>query len=186
MPVQFDIQVDPNFKSYELGFLAGSKPATYKRLMSMASVNAARTFSQPIKQEAPRGKTGNLVYGVKARAGRYQKPSAVVGSLFSGRGSSKNPWYRWHVVKGTGGTRTTKNGTFSVRPVRANQFVNRAVENTANQQKAIDAFYKTIEAFYNNSVFHGRILQFRRGSQLRGMGTTARSFFGAIGKAAGL
>lgn len=180
--MEFEIKVDPKFRAYELGFLSGSNPSAYKRLMSFATVNSARTFARPIKDAAPRGKTGNLARGVKAKAGRYARPSGVVGPLFSGRGSQKNPWYRWFVVKGRGGSRTTKNGTFAVKPVRANPFVERVVSDTSNQQRAIDAFYKTIEAFYNDSVFRGRILQFRRGSQARGMGVSGKSFFGMVGR----
>jgi hypothetical protein len=56
------------------------------------------------------------------------------------------------------------------------------VDNSSNEQKAIDAFHNTVEAFYNNSVFRGRILQFRRGGQLAGMGVTAKDFFGMIGR----
>jgi len=184
--IQLTIKVDPSFRALELGFLNGSNPAAYKRLMSFASVNAARTFSKPIKSLAPRGATGNLIKGVKAKPGRYNKPSGVVGPLFAGRGSKKNPWYRWFVTKGTGGTRKTKNGTFYVKAIKPNAFVTRAVEDPANQQRAADAFYKTIEAFYNDKVFKGKILQFRRGGQLQGMGVGAKDFFGAVGKAAGL
>jgi hypothetical protein len=39
------------------------------------------------------------------------------------------------------------------------------VEQSSNQQRAIDAFYATIEAFYNNDVFRNRILRFKRGNQ---------------------
>ena len=170
--INFTLKVDPNFKAFELGFLEGSNPTAYRRLMSMATVNAARTYSKPIKALAPRGKSGNLAAGVKAKAGRYAKPSAVVGSLFSGRGSKKNPWYRWIIVKGTSGKRVTKKGVFAVKPITANKFVN----------KAVDAFHNTVEAFYNNQVFRGRILQFRRGGQLAGMGVTAKDFFGMIGR----
>jgi hypothetical protein len=99
--ISFTLTVDPNYRALELGFLQGSNPSAYKRLMSFATVNAARTYAKPIKDAAPRGKTGNLAAGVKARSGRYSKPSAVVGPLFAGRGSKKNPWYRWLVVKGS-------------------------------------------------------------------------------------
>ena len=180
--INFTLKVDPKFKAFELGFLEGSNPTAYRRLMSMATVNAARTYSKPIKALAPRGKSGNLASGVKAKAGRYAKPSAVVGSLFSGRGSKKNPWYRWIVVKGTSGKRVTKKGVFSVKPITANKFVNKAVDNRTNEQKAVDAFHNTVEAFYNNDIFRGRILQFRRGGQLAGMGVGAKDFFGMIGR----
>lgn len=179
--INFVLKVDPKFRAYELGFLEGSNPTAYRRLMSMATVNAARTYSKPIKAAAPRGKTGNLAAGVKAKAGRYAKPSAVVGSLFAGRGSKKNPWYRWIVVKGTKGKRVTKKGIFAVKPITPNKFVNKVVDNQSNEQKAVDAFHNTVEAFYNNSVFRGRILQFRRGNQGFG-GAVGKQFFGMIGR----
>lgn len=180
--IQFAIKVDPNYEAMRRSFLEASNPSAYKRLMSFASVNAARTFSAPIKAAAPKGKTGNLVRSVKAKSGRYNRPSAVVGPLFAGRGSKKNPWYRWLVTAGTGGTRRTKSGIVSVKSVGARPFVMREVNKPNNQQKAIDAFYNTFEAFFNNEVFRGRILQFRRTSQLQGMGVSAKSFFGMIGR----
>jgi hypothetical protein len=70
----------------------------------------------------------------------------------------------------------------SVKPVAASPFVMREVNNASNQQKAIQAFYNTFEAFFNNDVFRGRILQFRRTSQLQGMGVSANQFFGMIGR----
>ena len=179
--ISFTLQVDPNYRALELGFLAGSNPSAYKRLMSFATVNAARTYAKPIKDAAPRGKTGNLAAGVKARAGRYSKPSGVVGPLFAGRGSKKNPWYRWIIVKGTSGRRRTKRGVVAVKAISANKFVNRVVDNQSHQQKAIDAFHNTVEAFYNNDIFRGRILQFRRGNQGFG-GAAGKEFFGMIGR----
>jgi len=179
--ISFTLQVDPNYRALELGFLQGSNPSAYKRLMSFATVNAARTYAKPIKDAAPRGKTGNLAAGVKARSGRYSKPSAVVGPLFAGRGSKKNPWYRWIVVTGTSGRRKTKRGVFAVKAISPNRFVNRVVDNQSNTEKAIGAFHNTVEAFYNNDVFRGRILQFRRGNQGFG-GAAGREFFGMIGR----
>jgi hypothetical protein len=179
--INFTLKVDPKFKAYELGFLEGSNPTAYRRLMSFATVNAARTNSKPIKAAAPRGKTGNLAQGVRAKAGRYSKPSAVVGPLFAGRGSKKNPWYRWLVVKGTSGRRRTKRGVFGVKAITPNKFVNRVVDNQGYEQKAVDAFHNTVEAFYNNSVFRGRILQFRRGNQ-GFAGAAGKQFFGMIGR----
>lgn len=181
MAISFTLKVDPNFRALELGFLQGSNPSAYKRLMSFATVNAARTYSKPIKDAAPRGKTGNLARGVRAKAGRYERPSAVVGPLFAGRGSKKNPWYRWIVVKGTSGRRKTKRGVFAVKAISPNRFVNKVTDNQSNTVKAIDAFHNTVEAFYNDAVFRGRILQFRRGNQGYG-GAAGKEFFGMIGR----
>ncbi|CAB4184460.1 hypothetical protein UFOVP1573_39 [uncultured Caudovirales phage] len=180
--ISFTLKVDPNYRALELGFLQGSNPTAYRRLMSFATVNAARTYAKPIKDAAPKGKTGNLAAGVKARAGRYSRPSAVVGPLFAGRGSKKNPWYRWILVKGTSGKRKTKNGVVSVKPITANKFVNRVIDNVTYEQKAIQAFHNTVEAFYNDNVFRGKILQFRRGGQLAGMSVKPGEFFGMIGR----
>jgi hypothetical protein len=180
--ISFTLKVDPNYRALELGFLQGSNPTAYRRLMSFATVNAARTYAKPIKDAAPKGKTGNLAAGVKARAGRYSRPSAVVGPLFAGRGSKKNPWYRWILVKGTSGKRRTKNGVVSVKAITANKFVNRVIDNVSYEQKAIQAFHNTVEGFYNDSVFRGKILQFRRGGQLAGMNIKPGEFFGMIGK----
>ena len=181
MAISFTLKVDPNYRALELGFLQGSNPSAYKRLMSFATVNAARTYAKPIKDAAPRGKTGNLAAGVKARAGRYSKPSAVVGPLFAGRGSKKNPWYRWLVVKGTSGRRKTKRGVFAVKAITPNRFVNKVIDNQSNEQRAVQAFHNTMEAFYNDEVFRGRILQFRRGNQGFG-GAAGKEFFGMIGR----
>lgn len=162
-PVKFKITIDESFRALEIGFLKGSNPSAYKRLMTFASVNAGRTFSKPMKAAAPRGKTGNLVRGIKVKSGKYQRPSAVVGPLLGG--GARKPWYRWHVTKGTGGTRRTKMGIVAVRPVQARPFVSQVAEDSSNQQRAINAYYQTIEAFYNDNVFRGRILKFRRGKR---------------------
>ena len=162
-PVKFSITIDESFRALEIGFLKGSNPSAYKRLMTFASVNAGRTFTKPMKAAAPRGKTGNLVRGVKVKSGRYKRPSAVVGPLM-GSGSRK-PWYRWFVTQGRGATRTTARGIVGVRPVAARPFVSQVAEEGTNQQRAINAYYQTIEAFYNDNVFKGRILKFRRGKR---------------------
>ena len=180
--ISFVLKVDPNYRALELGFLQGANPTAYRRLLSFATVNAARTYAKPIKDAAPKGKSGNLAGQVKARAGRYARPSAVVGPLFAGRGSKKNPWYRWIVVKGTSGRRKTKNGVVAVKAITANKFVNRVIDNMTYEQKAVEAFHNTVEAFYNNDVFRGKILQFRRGGQLAGMGVKPGEFFGMIGR----
>jgi hypothetical protein len=180
--LNFRIEVDANYRAYERGFLEGSNPAAYKRLFSFATLNAARTYSKPIKAAAPKGKTGNLIRGVKAKTGRYNRPSAVVGPLYSSRGSTKNPWYRYFVTAGRSGTRRTKNGTFTVKPVGARPFVNDTVKRQENEQRALDAFYKTLEEFYNNQVFKGRILKFRRGSQVGGAVGSVGQFFRSVAK----
>lgn len=162
-PIRFEIKLNKSYRALQLGFLESNNPSAYKRLMSFATLNAARTFSKPMKAAAPRGATGNLKRGVTVKSGRYQRPSAVVGPLL-GKGLNK-PWYRWIITKGHGATRKTKIGSVTVKPVPAKPFVSQVAEDGTNQQNAIDAYYKTFEAFYNNEAFRGRILRFKRGSQ---------------------
>jgi len=161
-PIKFKITIDESFRAAQLGFLKGSNPSAYKRLMTFATVNAGRTYTKPMKAAAPRGKTGNLVRGVKVKSGRYQRPSAVVGPLLAG---ARKPYYRWFVTQGRSGSRTTKLGVVAVKPVAARPFVSQVAENATNEQRAIDAYYKTVEAFYNDNIFKGRIIKFRRGKR---------------------
>ena len=161
-PIKFKITIDESFRAAQLGFLKGSNPSAYKRLMTFATVNAGRTYTKPMKAAAPRGKTGNLVRGVKVKSGRYQRPSAVVGPLFGG---ARKPYYRWFVTQGRSGSRTTKLGVVAVKPVAARPFVSEVAGDGTNEQRAIDAYYKTVEAFYNDNIFKGRILKFRRGKR---------------------
>jgi len=161
-PIKFKITIDESFRAAQLGFLKGSNPSAYKRLMTFATVNAGRTYTKPMKAAAPRGKTGNLVRGVKVKSGRYQRPSAVVGPLLGG---ARKPYYRWFVTQGRSGSRTTKLGVVAVKPVAPRPFVSQVAENATNEQRAIDAYYRTVEAFYNDNIFKGRILRFRRGKR---------------------
>jgi len=160
-----NIKIDKNYRALELGFLEGGDPSAYKRLLSFASLNAARTMSKPMKAEAPKGKTGNLIKSIRVKSGRYNRPSGVVGPLFGTKGSPNRPYYRHFVTSGVSGVRQTKSGPKAVKPIPANPFVMRVANAPANQQRALEAFYKTIEAFYNDQVFRGRILRFRRGNQ---------------------
>jgi hypothetical protein len=160
-----DIKIDKNFRALELGLLEGGNPSAYKRLLSFASLNAARTMTKPMKAEAPKGRTGNLIKSIRAKSGRYNRPSGVVGPLFGAKSSPNRPYYRHFVTSGVSGVRQTKSGPKAVKPIAANPFVMRVANAPANQQRAIEAFYKTIEAFYNDQVFRGRILRFKRGNQ---------------------
>ena len=162
---QLDIKIAKDYRALELGFLQGVSPSSYKRLLSFAALNAARTYAKPMKAAAPKGPTGNLARSVRAKAGRYSRPSGVVGPLYAGKGSGRNPFYRHFVTNGVSGIRRTKTGSVQGRRVNARPFVMNVVEQSSNQQRAIDAFYATIEAFYNNDVFRNRILRFRRGNQ---------------------
>jgi len=160
-----EIKIDKDYRALELGLLEGGNPSAYKRLLSFASLNAARTMSKPMKAAAPRGRTGNLIKSIRAKSGRYSRPSGVVGPLFGSKGSPNRPYYRHFITNGVSGIRQTKSGPKPVRAIRANPFVMRVANAPSNQQRAIEAFYKTIEAFYNDEIFRGRILRFRRGNQ---------------------
>lgn len=160
---------DSNYESLRLGFLAGANPAAYKRLLSVATLNAARTMVNPMRAEAPVGKTtktpGRLRKSVTARRARFNTPAAVVGPR-AGRnraGANGGAWYRWFVTSGISGVRQTKNGPKAVKAVPANPFVTRVSKNEAHQQRAIEATAKTVESFFNNQVFRNTILKFKRG-----------------------
>jgi hypothetical protein len=152
----------------EYGLLKGNNPAAFKRLLSLASLNAVRTMVKPMRDEAPVGRTtpspGRLRKSVTARRGRYQIASGVVGPRAGrNRGSGGGAWYRWFVTSGISGVRQTKNGAKSVKAVPANPFVMRVAKNSSNQARAMEAFSKTVEAYFNNEAFRNTILRFKRG-----------------------
>ena len=161
--------VDSNYTALQLGFLEGANPGAYKRLLSIATLNAARTMVKPMRAEAPVGRTtkspGRLRKSVTARRARFGTPAAVVGPR-AGRsrdGGSGGAWYRWFVTSGISGVRQTKNGPKAVKAVPANPFVTRVSKNPARQQAAIEAMAKTVESFFNNGAFRATILRFKRG-----------------------
>lgn len=153
----------------EYGLLQGNNPAAFKRLLSLASLNSVRTMVNPMRAEAPVGKTtatpGRLRKSVTARRGRYQIASGVVGPR-AGRnraGANGGAWYRWFVTSGISGVRQTKNGPKAVKAVPANPFVMRIANNPTHQARAMEAFSKTIESYFNNEAFRNTILRFKRG-----------------------
>ena len=161
--------VDSNYKALQLGFLEGANPSAYKRLLSIATLNAARTMVKPMRAEAPVGRTtktpGRLRKSVTARRARFNTPAAVVGPR-AGRsrdGGSGGAWYRWFVTSGISGVRQTKNGPKAVKAVPANPFVTRVSKNEAHQKTAMEAMAKTVESFFNNDAFRRTILKFKRG-----------------------
>ena len=160
--------VDSNYKALQLGFLQGANPGAYKRLLSIATLNAARTMVNPMRAEAPVGKTtknpGRLRKSVTARRARFNTPAAVVGPR-AGRnraGVNGGAWYRWFVTSGISGIRQTKNGPKAVKPVPANPFVTRVSKNETRQRSAMEAMAKTVESFFNNEAFRNTILKFKR------------------------
>ena len=160
--------VDKNYEALRLGFLEGSNPSAYKRLLSIATLNATRTMVNPMRAEAPVGKTtqnpGRLRKAVTARRARFGTPAAVVGPR-AGRnraGANGGAWYRWFVTSGISGVRQTKSGPKAVKAVPANPFVTRVSGNSTYQARAMEAMAKTVESFFNNEAFKNTILRFKR------------------------
>lgn len=154
-------QFDRNYDQLRLGFLKGSNPTAFKRLMSFATLNAARTLQKPMRDKAPRGATGNLRKKVLARKARFNNPAAVVGI----KGGRKGVFYGWLVVGGQGTRRTTPNGTFTVKGVKPNRFVDEVVKKRSNIDRAVESYSKTVAAFFNDEPFRKTILKFKRGNQ---------------------
>jgi hypothetical protein len=152
---------DRNYDQLRIGFLKGSNPSAFKRLMTFATLNAARTLQKPIKDKAPKGETGKLQKQIKARKARFNNPAAVVGI----KGGRTGVFYGWLVVGGTGNRRTTKNGTFAVKPVKARPFVADVVKRKTNMDRAVESYSKTISSFLNDEPFRNTILKFKRGNQ---------------------
>lgn len=152
---------DRNYDQLRLGFLKGSNPSAFKRLMSFATLNAARTMQKPMREKAPRGATGNLRKKVLARKARFNNPAAVVGI----KGGRKGVFYGWLVVGGSGTRRTTPNGTFAVKGVRARPFVDQVVKQRSNIDRAVESYSKTVAAYFNDEPFRNTILRFKRGNQ---------------------
>ena len=157
------------FLDLQYGFLQKNNPAAFKRLLSLASLNAVRTMVNPMRSEAPVGKTtanpGRLRKSITARRGRYQVASGVVGPR-AGRnraGANGGAWYRWFVTSGISGVRQTKSGPKAVKAVPANPFVTRVSGNSTYQARAMEAMAKTVQSFFNNEAFRNTILRYKRG-----------------------
>lgn len=136
-----------------LGFLESSNPKKFNAMLQLATLNAARTMIKPVKAKAP-VRTGRLKGAVAARKARQARPASVVGvKAGASRNDKSGAWYRWFVVSGTSGTRTTKSrGTISVKPIRGRDFVKDAVTDSANQARAIEVLNSTIQAFINGVI----------------------------------
>jgi hypothetical protein len=167
--IELSLTVDGNYNKLMLGFLESNNPYAFKRLLNVASLNAARTMVGPMRAEAPVGNTtktpGRLRKSVTARRARFGTPAAVVGPR-AGRnrvGASGGAWYRWFVTSGISGVRQTKNGPKAVKPVRGNPFVMRIAQNQTYLARAVEAYAATAEAYFNNEKFRNTILKFKRG-----------------------
>lgn len=154
-------QFDSNYDQLRLGFLKGSNPSAFKRLASFATLNAARTLQKPMRDKAPRGATGKLKKKVLARKARFNNPAAVVGI----KGGRNGVFYGWLVVGGQGNRRTTPNGTFAVKGVKPQPFIEQVVKQRSNIDRAVESYSKTVAAYFNDEPFRNTILKFRRGNQ---------------------
>jgi hypothetical protein len=159
------IDLGSSFREMELGFLQGANPQAFKRLQSMAVLNAAKTMVGPMKAAAP-VRTGRLKNSVKARRGRYSTPSGVVGPTAGrSRGARGGAWYRWFVTSGTSGVRQTKMGAIAVKPVRPRPFVMKVAKDQTNSDRALESYSATIAAFFNNEAFRNTIIKWKRGKR---------------------
>ncbi len=141
-----------------LGFLESSNPRKFKAMLQLATLNAARTMVKPIKAKAP-VRTGRLRGAIAARKGMNDRPSSVVGvKAGKSRGDMKGAWYRWFVVSGTSGTRTTKaRGKVAVKRIAGRDFVKDAVTEPSVQARAIEVLNNTVMAFLDGKIkFRGR------------------------------
>ena len=156
-----DGQFDSNYDQLRLGFLKGNNPSAFKRLATFATLNAARTLQKPMRDNAPKGKSGKLRKKIVARRARFNNPAAVVGI----KGGRNGVFYGWLVVGGTGNRRQTKNGTFVVKGVQAKPFIDQVVKKRSNIDRAVESYSKTVAAFLNDDAFRNTILKFKRGNQ---------------------
>ena len=141
-----------------LGFLESSNPRKFRAMLQLATLNAARTMVKPVKAKAP-VRTGRLKGAIAARKGMNDRPSSVVGvKAGKSRGDMKGSWYRWFVVSGTSGTRTTKTrGKVSVKRIAGRDFVKDAVTEPSVQARAIEVLNNTVQAFLDGKIkFRGR------------------------------
>ena len=159
---EFELRFEESYNQFQLGFLQGSNPKAFSRLLTLAAINASRTMVKPMKAEAP-VRTGRLRNSINAKRGQYSRPSATVGPRpGKSRGDLNGGWYRWFVTTGIKPVRETKNGPKAVKAVPANPFVTRVSKNEARQKTAMEAMAKTVESFFNNGAFRATILKFKR------------------------
>ena len=51
---------EDSMRAFELGFIEGSNPRAYNKLLAVASLNAVRTLVNPLKSAAPDRKSTRL------------------------------------------------------------------------------------------------------------------------------
>ena len=179
--VEVELKFDESWDQFQLGFLQGSNPRAYKRLLVIASMNAGRVMQKPMQSAAPK-RTGRLGRSISTKAGRYQQPSATVGPRpGSSRGDSSGGWYRYFVTSGhkvrgvkpsssmgaswgqiAAGILTPSASTSAAKMVAARPFVTSTARRADIQQKAIGAFYETMQKFMSDQLFRDKITKFKR------------------------
>ena len=179
--VEVELKFEESWEQFQMGFLQGSNPRAYKRLLVIAAMNAGRTMQKPMQAAAPK-RTGRLGRSISTKAGRYQQPSATVGPRPGGtRGDSGGAWYRYFVTSGhkvrgvrtsgsigiswgqvAAGIMTPKQSASSSRIVAARPFVTSTAKRADIQQKALGAFWETMAKFMNDEVFRNKITKFKR------------------------
>lgn len=164
----------------KLGFMETSDPRQFQAMLQLSTLNAAQKFKPAIKAEARKDhgagltppdqrkpRTGRLEGAVAVRKARFNKPAAVVGiKAGRSRGDARGAWYRWFVVSGTSGVRTTirtapQGGQYSythrVAGIRANDFVADTVKRHDLQEQAVEAMRATIRAWLEGKIkYRGR------------------------------
>ena len=159
---EFEIKFEPSYNQFQLGFLEGSNPKAFNRLLTLAAINASRTMVKPMKAEAP-VRTGRLRNSINAKRGQYSRPSATVGPRpGKSRGDRNGGWYRWFVTTGVKPIRQTKSGPKAVKGVQGRPFVTQVAKRNDVQKTALNAYWDTIAKFFDDKLFRDRITKFKR------------------------
>ena len=160
--VEFEIKFEDSYNEFQLGFLQGSNPKAFGRLLTIAAINASRTMVKPMQAEAP-VRSGRLRKSINAKRGQYSRPSATVGPRPGrSRGDLNGAWYRWFVTTGVKPIRITKNGPKAVKGVQGRPFVTQVANRGDVQKTALNAYWDTIAKFFNDKLFRDRITKFKR------------------------
>jgi hypothetical protein len=161
LETRITIAPSSGFYKTEMAFLEMSQPALWRRILNLAALNAAATMQKPMRDAAPRGRTGRLAGAVKARRARINPPAAVVGVKAGAmRGDIKGAWYRWFVTSGRR-PRTGSRGQ-QISGVAARPFVSQISSDPSRQQRALEAYGDTVVAYFENSTFRDTVLKFSR------------------------
>lgn len=159
---EFELRFEESYNQFQLGFLQGSNPKAFSRLLTLAAINASRTMVKPMKAEAP-VRTGRLRNSINAKRGQYSRPSATVGPRpGKSRGDLNGGWYRWFVTTGIKPVRETKNGPKAVKGVKGRPFVTQVATRSDVQKTALNSYWDTIAKFFDDKLFRDRITKFKR------------------------